>query len=117
MATTLNGTTLVDPYDVQITRKLRGSGQRSANGVFNIDYYSTTLIREISVKWRMLTVTERNTIITQVENAISTARTLVLPDSDSVSVYFNPEAQFNETKVKSGLGMRYNLDVQFIEAT
>lgn len=117
MATTLNAVTLVDPFDVSITRNLRGSGSRSANGTFNMDYYSTTLIRDISMKWRLLTPTERNTIVTQVENAISAARTLVLPDSDSISVYFNPEGQFNETKVLTGSGIRYNLDVQFTEAT
>lgn len=117
MATTLNSVTLVDPFDVQITRILRGSGTRSANGTFQVDYYSTTLIREISVKWRLLTSTERNTIITQVQNAISAARTLVLPDSDSISVYFDPNGQFNETKVRTGSGIRYNLDVRFVEAT
>lgn len=117
MTTTLNAVSLVDPFDVQIVRKLRGSGSRAANGTYNIDYYSTTLVREISVKWRMLTSTERNTIITQVQDAIANARTLVLPDSDSISVRFNPDGQFNETKVKSGLGIRYNMDVQFIEAT
>ena len=116
MATTLNSVALVDPFDVQVIRKLRGSGQRAANGTYNVDYFSTTLYREISVKWRLLTPSERNTIITQIENAIATARTLVLPDGDSVSVFFNPESQFNETKVLTGSGIRYNMDVQFLEA-
>lgn len=117
MATTLNAVTLADPFDVQIIRKMRGSAARAADGTFNIDYYSSTLIRDISIKWRLLTSTERNTIVTQVQNAITAARTLVLPDSDSISVYFNPDAQFNETKVRTGSGIRYNLDVQFTEAT
>lgn len=117
MATTLNSVTLADPFDVQINRILRGSGSRAANGTFQIDYYSTTLIREVSVKWRLLTSTERNTIITQIQDAIANARTLVLPDSDSLSVHFDPNGQFNEVKVKTGVGIRYNLDVRFVEAT
>lgn len=116
MTTTLNAVLLADPFDVQIIRKLRGSGGRSANGTYNVDYFSTTLYREISVKWRLLNPSERSTIITQVQNAIATARSLVLPDGDTISVFFNAESQFNETKVLTGSGIRYNIDLQFLEA-
>ena len=118
MATTLNLVELADPFDVSVQRKLRGSGARAANGTWQIDYYSTTLMKDaVTVKWRLLTSTERNTIVTQVQNAIATARTLVLPDGESISVYFSPDSPLNETKVRTGSGIKYNLDVVFTEAT
>lgn len=116
MSTTLNSVTIASPFEVQVIRKLRGSGSRAANGTYNMDYYSSTLIRDISLKWRALTPTERNDIIQQVQNAITAARTLTLPDGDSISVYFDPNASFNETKIKTSFGTRYNLDIQFTEA-
>ena len=117
MATTLNAVTLADPFDVSVQRKLRGSGARSANGTLQIDYYSTTLVKDVvTVKWRLLTSTDRNTIINQVQNAIATARDLVLPDGETISVYFSPDSPLNETKVKTGVGIRYNVDVTFTEA-
>jgi len=115
MATTLNGTTLADPYDVEITRKARGNSSRSANWTYHIDVYSTTLLREISLKWRLITVTQRNTILSQVANAMTTARTLVLEDGDSISVYYDSSSDITETKVITGLGIRYNIEVRFTE--
>ena len=115
MATTLNGVTLADPFDVQITRKARGNSSRSANWTYNVDVYSSTPLREITLKWRLITVSQRNTILTQVSNATTTARTLILEDSDSISVYYDVNSEITETKVKTGLGIRYNLEVRFTE--
>jgi hypothetical protein len=115
MATTLNGVTLADPFDVQITRKARGNSSRSANWTYNVDVYSSTPLREITLKWRLITVSQRNTILTQVSNATTTARTLILEDSDSISVYYDVNSEITETKVITGLGIRYNLEVRFTE--
>jgi len=115
MATTLNGVTLANPFDVQITRKARGNSSRSANWTYNVDVYSSTPLREITLKWRLITVSQRNTILTQVSNATTTARTLILEDSDSISVYYDVNSEITETKVITGLGIRYNLEVRFTE--
>jgi hypothetical protein len=115
MATTLNGVTLADPFDVQITRKTRGNSSRSANWTYNVDVYSSTPLREITLKWRLITVSQRNTILAQVSNATTTARTLILEDSDSINVYYDTNSETTETKVITGLGIRYNLEVRFTE--
>jgi hypothetical protein len=117
MATTLNGTTLVDPYEVITTREMIGGVKEAANGTKLIDYASSTLKKRVSMRWRLLTVTERNTIITQIQNAITASRTLILPNGESITVWFNPEQQPTETIINRGVaGYFYNLEAAFMEA-
>lgn len=117
MTTTLNSVTLAEPFDVNYNKKLQGSGQKAANGTWQIDAFSVTLKAEtINIKWRILTSTQRNTILTQAQDAISNARTLVLPDGQSFSVYFNPQGAFVETKINTAAGIRYNIELSFVEA-
>lgn len=117
MATTLNSVTLADPYDVVISREMIGGAKEAANGVKILDYASSTLKAKLSLRWRLLTSTERNTIITQIQNAITASRTLVLPDGRSFTVWFDPERQPTETTINRGVaGYFYNLEASFMEA-
>lgn len=117
MTTSLNSVTLAEPYDMAISREMIGGVKEAANGTKIIDYVSSTLKHRISLRWRLITATERNTIITQIQNAITASRTLVLPDGRSMTVWFDPERQPTETAVNRGsAGIVYNLEVGFMEA-
>lgn len=115
MATTLNGTVLVDPYEISIDSSILGATKRSANGTILTDYITTITQKKLALSWRMLTGTERNTIVSACELAIGTPRTLVLPDSRSISVVMSAEASLIETEVRTATGWFYNLQVNLME--
>lgn len=115
MATTINGTSVLDPYQVSITRQMIGGGERSANGTFLLDYASTTLKRKVVLSWRLLTSAQRTSILAKVADCITAARTLVLPDSTSITVIYDPDTEPTETMVRDFEGFKYNLQVAFVE--
>lgn len=116
MATTLNSQTITDPYDYQARLEYLGSQRRSANGTVLLDYFSSTPKLKITMQWRLLTSAERATLLTQLNNAVTQARTLVLPDSRSVSVYLDVSGEVTETMIRNSTGHLYNMAATFIEA-
>jgi hypothetical protein len=114
---TINGTDVVDPYDVQITRNELASLSRSIDGTQYIESFDSTLDKNISIacQWRVITANERNTLKTQLEGCISTARAVVFPDGNtSYSLRLNPETPVVETIVRVSGGWRYNVQVSFV---
>lgn len=116
MATTLNNQTIADPYDYQARLEYLGSQRRSANGTVLLDYFSSTPKLKITMQWRLLTSAQRTTLLTQLNNAVAQARTLVLPDSRSVSVYLDVSGEVTETMIRNRTGHLYNMAATFIEA-
>ncbi len=117
MATTINGgTPIADPFQVSITHELIGGGTRSSNGTYLLDYASTTLKRKVVLSWRLLTSAERTAIFAKIALCIAASYALVLPDSTSITVFYNPEAEPVETVIKDAVGYKYNLQVTFVEA-
>ena len=116
MATTLNGQTIADPYDYQARLEYLGSQRRSANGTILLDYFSSTPKLKITMQWRLLTSAERATLLTQLNNTVTQARTLVLPDSRSVSVYLDVSGEVTETMIRNPTGHLYNMAATFLEA-
>jgi len=85
---TLGGTTLAlperdNPFD--ITNNPIGANLRTASGAYRQDY--VTQKTSIAIHWTNLTSAERSTIRTKWLAALSAAATLVLPDSQSFSVF------------------------------
>ena len=115
MATTLNSVTIADPFEITIESSVLGTTKRSANGTILTDYVTTIMQKSIAMNWRLLTSTERNTLITQIELAIGTARTLVLPDGRSISVVFPADSKVSETEVRYAAGWYYNVSATFME--
>lgn len=116
MATTLNSITIADPFDFNANLEHLGSLRRSANGTILVDYYSTTPKYKIKLQWRMLTSAERTTLMTQINACVSGARTLVLPDTRSFSVWLDVEADVTEIVLRDATGYKYNVSASFIEA-
>lgn len=116
MATTLNSTTIADPYEFSAGLERLGSIRRSANGTVMVDYFSTTPKYKIKLQWRLLTSAERSTLATQLNNCVSAARTLVLPDSRSFSVWLDLESDVTESVIRDATGYKYNVAATFIEA-
>jgi hypothetical protein len=81
-----------------------------------VDYYSTTPKYKIKLQWRLLTSAERSTLHTQLNNCVGAARTLVLPDARSFSVYLDLEGDVTETVIRDATGYKYNVAASFIEA-
>lgn len=117
--TTLNGVTIVDPYEVLIDRNQVGSVSVSVNGTKHFDYLRSTLDYDtkIKMKWRLITASEFNTLKTQLENCITGNRTLVLPDSLTFSVRLDPENPLTQLTVRSGGTWLYNVDCSFLVVT
>lgn len=116
MATTLNGQTIADPYDYQARFEYLGSQRRSANGTVLLDYFSSTPKHKITLQWRLLTSAERTVLVNQLNNAVVAARTLVLPDGRSFSVFLEVGGDVTETMVRTYNAYLYNLSATFIEA-
>jgi len=94
MATTIDGgAAIADPFQVSITHEMLGGGKRSANGTYLLDYSSTSLKRKVVLSWRLLTSAERTAIFAKIALCIQSARVLVLPDSTSITVFYDPAAQ------------------------
>lgn len=115
MTTTLNSVGLPDPYEVSITSKMLGTTKRSANGTIMTDYVTTILQKDIKVNWRLINSTDRDLILAGCENAITTARALVLPGYSSMQVLFPSDSAVVQTEVRSSGTWLYNLDVTFFE--
>lgn len=116
MTTTLNSVTIPDPYDYSAALERMGSMRRSANGTIMVDYFQSAPKLKIKLQWRLLTSTERNTLYTQLNNCVTAARTLVLPDGRSFSVWLDMETEATEILIRDASGYKYNLSASFIEA-
>jgi hypothetical protein len=116
MATTLNSVTIVDPYEFTIDYKSLAAAERSINGTLHVDYFSTSLDDNISIKikWRLITSAQFSTLKTQIEGAIGNNRTLVLPDGLTFSVRLDPETAFVRLPVRSGGSILYNVECGFL---
>jgi hypothetical protein len=116
MTTTLNGATIADPYDINIQRKSLSTSERSINGTLHIDYFSTNLDGHITIKmkWRLITISQLSTLKTRVEDCIANTRTLVLPDSLSFSVRYDPESPYVQIPVRSAGTWLYNVECGFL---
>ena len=113
--TTLNAQTLAEPYDYQADLQYLGSQRRSVNGTILLDYFSSTPKRKITLQWRSLTASQRGIIITQLNNAVTQARTLVIPNGDSFSVVLDVTSDVKETMVRQANGYLYNISATFVE--
>lgn len=114
---TINGTNVVDPFDVQITRAELASLSRSIDGTQYVESFNSTLDRNVNIvcQWRTITSAERNTLKTQLEDCISTARTIVLPDTNTnYTMRLAPETPVIETIVRVAGGWRYNVQAAFV---
>lgn len=117
MSTTINGgTPIADPFQISVTHEMLGGGKRSANGTYLLDYTSTTLKRKVVLSWRLLTSAEKAAIMAKVALCIQGARTMVLPDSTSIDVFYDPSSQPTETTIRDASGYKYNLQIAFVEA-
>ena len=116
MTTTLNGQTIADPYDYQAKLEYLGSQRRSVNGTILLDYFSNTPKRKITLQWRLLSSSERSALITQLNNAVTQAQTLVVPDGGSFSVFLDVNGDVTETMIKTSNSYLYNIPATFIEA-
>lgn len=116
MATTLNSISIADPYEFNSSLERLGSFRRSANGTVLVDYYSTTPKYKIKLQWRLLTSAERSTLMTQINTCVSGARTLVLPDTRSFTVWLDVESDVTEVVLRDATGYKYNVSATFIEA-
>ena len=116
MTTTLNSTTVADPFDYTANLEHLGSYRRSANGTILMDYYSTTPKYRIKLQWRVLTSAERTALVSQMNACVSGARTLVLPDGRSFSVWLDVENDISEIVLRDATGYKYNVSASFIEA-
>lgn len=116
MTTTINGTPVADPYDFAATLERLGSIRRSANGTILVDYFSTSPKYKIKLQWRLLTSSERATLAAQLNSCVSGARTLLLPDARSFSVWLDLESEVTETVIRDAAGYKYNVAATFIEA-
>lgn len=115
MATSLGGVAIADPFDFQASLEFLASMQRSANGTVLLDYFSTTPKSKIKLQWRMLTITERNTLYNQITGAISTSRVLALPDGRSFTVLTDVDNPMTEILVRDAFGYKYNMTAAFVE--
>lgn len=114
---TINGVNVVDPFDVSITRTELASLSRSINGTQYVEYFDSTLNKNITIacQWRTITSSDRNTLKTQLESCISTARNIVLPDSNvAYSMRLSPDVPVVETIVRVAGGWRYNVQASFV---
>lgn len=116
MATTLNGQTIADPYDFQANLEYLGSQRRSVNGTILLDYFSSTPKYKITMQWRLLTSSQRSTLQTQLNNAVTAPRTLVLPDGRSFSVFLDVGGDVAETMIRTSNSYLYNISATFLEA-
>lgn len=116
MTTTINAISVADPYDFSANLERLGSIRRSANGTVMVDYFSTTPKYKIKLQWRLLTSGDRSTLMTQLNSCVSAARTLVLPDARSFSVWLDLEGDVTETVIRDATGYKYNVAATFIEA-
>ena len=115
MATYLNEVLIADPYEITVDSEVLGSTKRAANGTILTDYITTIMQKKITMNWRLISSADRDEIVSGCENAIGTARTLVLPDSRSISVYFPADAAIVETEVRTPGGWLYNIQATFME--
>ena len=109
------GTAIADPFEVTIRRVMRGGAKRSQNGTYHLDYFSTTFKRTASLKWRVITAAQRDAILAKAQLCMSAARTMVLPDGTSFSVWYDAENEPIETVIRDATGYKYNLELTFIE--
>lgn len=116
MATTLNGTSIADPFEFSATLERLGSHRRSANGTLMVDYFQTAPKYNIKIQWRLLTSSERALIQTELNNCIVSAKTLVLPDGRSFSVILDMNTDVTETIIRDAVGYKYGLSVSLLEA-
>lgn len=116
MATTLNGQTIADPYDYQANLEYLGSQRRSVNGTMLVDYFSSTPKYKITMQWRLLTSSQRTALQAQLNNAVTAARTLVIPDGRSFSVFLDVGGDVAETMVRTSNTYLYNISATFLEA-
>lgn len=115
MTTKINTVPVADPFDYQANLEILGASQRSANGTWLIDYFSTTPKYKVTLQWRLLTLAERNSIITQCTNAITASRALEIPDGRIFTVFLDLGANITETMLRDAGGYKYNLTVSFVE--
>ena len=116
MTTTLNAVPIADPYDFSANLERLGSIRRSANGTVLSDYFSTTPKYKITLQWRLLTSSDRSTLATQLNNCVSAARALVLPDGRTFSVWLDLDSDVTESVIRDATGYKYNVSASFIEA-
>lgn len=113
----INTVDVADPHDIQITRAELASLSRSIDGTQYVETFNATLDKNITIacQWRAITSTDRNTLKTQLEACISTARQVVLPDTNTVyTVRISPESPVIETIVRVSNGWRYNIQASFV---
>lgn len=115
MTTKITTTTIADPYDLQIILKPLGSSQRSVNGTVVVDYFSETPKYNITMQWRLLTLSERNAVIAAACSCIATSRVLEIPDGRTFTVHLDLERDMTETMIRDAAGHKYNLSAAFIE--
>jgi hypothetical protein len=116
MATQINGVTVAEPFDFSASIERMGSIKRSVNGTILLDYFATQPKYKIKLQWRLLTSAERSTLYSQFTACITGARTLLIPDGRSFTVYLDMEADITETIIRDAVGYKYNVTANFIEA-
>ena len=114
----LGGTALALPErdnPFNITHTPIGASLRTASGAYRQDY--VTEKKSITINWTNLTNTERGIIRGKWLSALSTAATLILPDSQSFSV-FSALAGWNESHWYrlEDEAARYDVSASFEEA-
>ncbi len=114
MTMTIHGTTVPDPSSKSIEYLSNSSAARSANGTLHVDYYNTTLYRKIKLEWKLVTSSERSTLLTILADCISNTRTIVLSDGETFSVRLDPDSAITDLTVRSGSVYLYNLAATFI---
>ena len=116
MTTTINGGSAVpDPYEINIESNKLGTTKRAANGTIINNYLYTAMQRKVTLNWRLITSTERNTIITKCKEAIASSVPLVIPDGRLINVIFPADNPIIETQVRSSGTYLFNIQVTFLE--
>lgn len=117
MATSLGGTTLAEPtYGLdgyELEHVTMGATHDLASGAVHYDYVNTRY--KITLRWKVITASEKNTIRGKVE--VTTSQTLVTPDGNTYTVFTVPNS-WRESYIEGGDGVKYyNCEAQFEEAS
>ena len=115
MTTTLNGTTVTDPFEINIEFSYLGTTKRAANGTIINDYLYNAVQRKITMNWRLITGTERDTIVAKCKQAMVSAVPIVIPDGRTITAWFPADNPIVETQVRSSGTYLFNIQVTFLE--
>lgn len=118
MATTLDGTTLVQPSECIHDLEPTGASVKRGSGKVAYRTTCTSAYRNIwTVKWYNLDPSERNTIITEWEDSLDGEVLFSPPDTDSTYTVRGEMSGFNEQqRIRANGTYMYTVTIKLIEA-